>query len=150
MPIDGISTQDMINIMVAYTEGKKIEYRVKKSIADWIYDERPLWDWDNLIFREKPKEKWIDKLFVNCPIVFFDDQGITFRYKPTTNRKFRLPSIEESPKNVWLCPPDKMPDFGVKRIILRNKLNNTWENELNTALTGWNNVTAFRILEDLN
>ena len=108
----------------------------------------------------EPKEVWKSKLFENCPIMAStlvkDSDWEMFNYEGELNfYKFeemhRLPTIEESPRNVWLCPHDEKPEgFNDVQIMLRNKSNNTWDydraygEDYNSS-----EITAFMILEDL-
>ena len=110
----------------------------------------------------KPKEEWRNNLFENCYIlkIYFHE------YKEATTRLFiydslvkqemcngieyRLPTIKESPRNVWLVPHDEKPEgFDDLQIILRNKLNNTWLYDVKMDKYNVEEITAFMIMENL-
>lgn len=49
------TTKEMIEVMQAYLRGEKIEYRC--GYKDWLECRIPIWDWNNLDYRVKPKTK---------------------------------------------------------------------------------------------
>lgn len=50
-----MTTDEMIEVMKAYTEGKHIEYRATKN--DPWREAIPRWAWDNFEYRVKPEKK---------------------------------------------------------------------------------------------
>jgi len=52
-----MTTKEMIAVMQAYIDGKKIQI-ADKGCKDWEnYIGEPLWDWDTFDYRIKPEEK---------------------------------------------------------------------------------------------
>ena len=108
-------------------------------------------------WRVKPQETWKSKLFIGAPIMantlVKNSDWEMFMYSGELNfYKFsemhRLPTIKEAPKNVWLCPWDEKPEgFDEVRVMMRNKLNNTWDYEPQDTYES-EDVTAIMILED--
>lgn len=49
------TTKEMIEVMQAYLRGEEIEYRC--GYKDWLECRIPIWDWNNLDYRAKPKTK---------------------------------------------------------------------------------------------
>ena len=49
------TTREMIDVMQAYLRGEEIEYRC--GYKDWLECRIPIWDWNNLDYRVKPKTK---------------------------------------------------------------------------------------------
>ena len=45
--------KEMIEVMQAYLRGEEIEYRC--GYKDWLECRIPIWDWNNLDYRVKPK-----------------------------------------------------------------------------------------------
>ena len=105
------------------------------------------------MWRVKPQETWQGKLFEGCPVMWdglLRQYNNIYNFKDTNRHHYRLPTIKESPRNVWLCPHDKKPEgFDDVRIIFRNKLNNTWDHYSCEDRYDSNEITAFMILEDL-
>ena len=55
-----MTTQEKIEVMNAYTEGKKIQYRSKEN-GEWFdlfLMQEPAWDWASFDYRIKPEEKY--------------------------------------------------------------------------------------------
>jgi hypothetical protein len=55
------STSEMIAVMKAFEEGKKIECFNKRVTGSWVLSERPIWDWgfcDYRIAEDKPVPKF--------------------------------------------------------------------------------------------
>lgn len=50
-----MTTEEMIEVMKAYTEGKHIEFRATKN--DHWHEAVPRWDWNNYEYRVKPEKK---------------------------------------------------------------------------------------------
>lgn len=50
-----MTTEEMIEVMKAYTEGKHIEFRATKN--DSWHEAVPRWDWNNYEYRVKPEKK---------------------------------------------------------------------------------------------
>ena len=69
------------------------------------------------MFKTKPEPGELDKLFINAPVIIGDDLVTTSYYKET-KRKFRLPTVKEAPRNIWLAPWLKIP----KELIGKNVL----------------------------
>lgn len=55
-----MTTQEKIEVMKAYAEGKKIQYSNKdgKIWMDWPYSIEPSWDWFHQDYRIKPENKY--------------------------------------------------------------------------------------------
>ena len=51
------TTKEMIEVMQAYLDGEKIEYRYGRT--DWLECRIPIWDWGLRDYRVKPKKKYI-------------------------------------------------------------------------------------------
>ena len=49
------TTQEMIEVMQEYLRGKKIEYRYGNT--DWLECRVPIWNWNSIEYRVKPKQK---------------------------------------------------------------------------------------------
>ena len=49
------TTQEMIEVMQAYLRRKKIEYRYGNT--DWLECRVPIWNWNSIEYRVKPKQK---------------------------------------------------------------------------------------------
>ena len=49
------TTQEMIEVMQAYLRGEKIEYRYGNT--DWLECRVPIWNWNSIEYRVKPKQK---------------------------------------------------------------------------------------------
>ena len=56
------TTEEMISVMKAYAEGKKIETRIietrSRLLTCWVYTPEPAWDWANFDYRIKPEPKY--------------------------------------------------------------------------------------------
>lgn len=55
-----MTTQEKIEVMKAYAEGRKIQYRNKDGEfwMDWPYSIEPSWDWFHQDYRIKPENKY--------------------------------------------------------------------------------------------
>lgn len=51
-----MTTAEKAEVMIAHTLGQEIQVRVSEA-EQWIDTGNPLWDWKNLDYRVKPKEK---------------------------------------------------------------------------------------------
>ena len=49
------TTKEMIEVMQAYLRGEQIEYRYGHT--DWLECRIPIWNWNSLDYRVKPKKK---------------------------------------------------------------------------------------------
>ena len=49
------TTKEMIEVMQAYLDGEKIEY--KYGNTDWLECRVPIWNWNSIEYRVKPKQK---------------------------------------------------------------------------------------------
>lgn len=147
-----MSDKARAELMLKYFRGEcEIESNECNSTI-WKDCKYPFWNWGICDYREKKKEQWRDKLFDGAPVIL--DCSIDDRYchtKGVYSSKLmlpilRLPTVEESPRNVWLCAPNVMPEgLTGKNFILRDKANNTYRE----FFFDWELVTAFMILEDL-
>lgn len=54
------TTQEMIEVMQAYLRGEKIEYRYGNT--DWLECRVPIWNWNSIEYRVKPKQKTRSKI----------------------------------------------------------------------------------------
>ena len=131
----------------AESEDAYFEFNAEPAYDNFPVEESDLRYWRVVI---PPKEKWRDKLFKGCPVYYLNTMTID-SYFAGTKRLFKLPLIEESPRNVWLCPPDEIPEIHGLNIIFRNAINNTWGYDYDEKISEdeWRSVTAFMILEDL-
>ena len=52
-----MTTQEKIEVMQAYAEGKEIQTRCKTDMewADWVVRGEPKWNWEDLDYRIKPE-----------------------------------------------------------------------------------------------
>lgn len=55
-----MTTQEKIEVMEAYTEGKEIQVKHKADNvwADWVVYDDPEWDWNSYEYRIKPEDKY--------------------------------------------------------------------------------------------
>lgn len=55
-----MTTKEKIEVMQAYADGKKIQYRRKfcKDWLDWGGEVEPAWNWSDSQYRVKPEEKY--------------------------------------------------------------------------------------------
>lgn len=54
------TTKEMIDVMQAYVRGEEIEERYFDESKDyWVACGTPIWDWNNLDYRVKPKKKYV-------------------------------------------------------------------------------------------
>lgn len=78
-----------------------------------------------------PKKEWRTKLFVGAPIMVAEkgqnpslSEWRGASYPPFF--ELRLPTVEEAPRNVWLCPWDEMPkELNSMEILIKSTLNDT-------------------------
>ena len=109
------------------------------------------------MWQETPKEVWKSKLFKNAPLMLRHVTDGAFRpyiyinNEELASREYRLPTVEEAPLNVWLCPWDKIPkklnDF---EVILRYKIGITHGyKEYKFSDDSYDDVIAIMILGDL-
>ena len=54
------TTKEMIEVMQAYLRGEKIEYRYGNT--DWLECRVPIWNWNSIEYRVKPKQKTRTKI----------------------------------------------------------------------------------------
>ena len=125
-----------------------VEYSLKG--AAWELSLNPRWNWADTDYREKAKEKWRDKLFKGAPLTLSNRTEIRYDGYLHNSEGSRLPTLEESPKNVWLCPPDKMPEELLKTDILIRFSGRIliYENKTYTGYR-WDEAEAFMIIGDL-
>lgn len=50
-----MTTQEKIEVMQAYLDGKKIEVAAQKDLSYWIASEAPAWNWEDCVYRIKPE-----------------------------------------------------------------------------------------------
>ncbi|MBK8117407.1 MAG: hypothetical protein IPK44_24275 [Candidatus Accumulibacter sp.] len=62
-----MTPKEIINVVAAYENGKKIEYREKNSNTIWIEAIEPLWNFAALDFRVKEKEKELYQYLIHNP-----------------------------------------------------------------------------------
>ena len=90
-----MTTEEKIEVMKAYAEGKKIEWKPKgcQGWDEWIYHDDPSWNWDELDFRIKPE-------FTYRPYKDSDEMVEDFKRRAeiATNEMF-LPMIYIKSKN---------------------------------------------------
>ena len=152
-----------------YLEASKIGQQFQLHVFPWIdIDSPPIKAyWSDTLdsptlnsdlsgWRLKPKEAWKSKLFESCPIVLdvidnpLNKLIVSYVKNNVYTTSFRLPTIEEAPRNVWLCPWDKKPEgFDDVRIMCRNKLNNSWDYDPDLDDYDTFELTAIMIIEDL-
>lgn len=56
-----MTTKEKVEVMKAYAEGKKIQYKLSRSSQqwdDWTLPRDPSWNWDELDFRIKPEHTY--------------------------------------------------------------------------------------------
>lgn len=53
-----MTTEEKIEVMKAFTEGKTIQQKPYNSIDKWTDSEPPLWDWMRFDYRIKPNETY--------------------------------------------------------------------------------------------
>ena len=55
-----MTTQEKIEVMKAYAEGKEIQTRCKTDMewADWVVRGEPKWNWEELDYRIKPESTY--------------------------------------------------------------------------------------------
>lgn len=56
-----MTTKEKVEVMQAYAEGKKIQYKLSRSSQqwdDWTLPRDPSWNWDELDFRIKPEHTY--------------------------------------------------------------------------------------------
>ena len=51
------TTKEMIEIMQAYERGEQIE--IMNKFGEWIYIDKPIWNWAIFDYRVKPKPKYV-------------------------------------------------------------------------------------------
>ena len=51
------TTKEMIEVMQAYDRGEQIE--IMNKIGEWIYIDKPIWNWVIFDYRVKPKPKYV-------------------------------------------------------------------------------------------
>lgn len=51
------TTKEMIDIMQAYESGEQIE--IMNKFGEWIYIDKPIWNWAIFDYRVKPKPKYV-------------------------------------------------------------------------------------------
>ena len=54
-----MNTKEMIKIMQAFEDGKKIEYKVRKEDGAWCMVTFPIWDWWSYDYRIKKEPKYV-------------------------------------------------------------------------------------------
>ena len=99
----------------------------------------------------EPKHNELDSLFVGAPVIIGSDM-ITTPYYKETKRAFRLPTVKESPRNVWLAPPLEMPDLIDHKVLLWAKDGEIMccpEDYWPPTSVNWDNVKAIMILKEL-
>lgn len=60
---------EQIAVMQAFRNGKKIEFKRKRSDSDWLYMPQPSWDWHQIDYRvmpPKPREFWLHPVCSGC------------------------------------------------------------------------------------
>ena len=50
-------TKEMIEVMQAYERGEQIE--IMNKFGEWIYIDKPIWNWAIFDYRVKPKPKYV-------------------------------------------------------------------------------------------
>ena len=51
------TTKEMIEVMQAYDRGEQIE--IMNKFGEWIYIDKPIWNWVIFDYRVKPKPKYV-------------------------------------------------------------------------------------------
>jgi hypothetical protein len=53
-----MTTKEMVEVMLAYENGKQIQYRGKHNIRDeWLFCKHPSWNWELYEYRIKPESR---------------------------------------------------------------------------------------------
>jgi len=120
-------------------------------------DERPcIYCSINKTNRFEKKKDDLDKIFVGAPIMLCGNNSkncTNINYLSpciANNYHYRLPTLDESPRNVWLCPPLIIPNKLKKHNVLYRYSKEDVEHTLIGSILSfdWDEVEAFMILKD--
>ena len=53
-----MTTQEQIEVMQAYLDGKKIEIAAKIDLSFWVVTDTPAWNWEECVYRIKSEPKY--------------------------------------------------------------------------------------------
>lgn len=99
-----MTTQEMIDVMVAYGNGEEIEYVRVGNSSEWkTYPSgEPVWNWDSYKYRIKPKEPEMIEVFeviiphdfhesaYLIPVLLYEEKYILSTWTKT-GRSFKVP-----------------------------------------------------------
>lgn len=100
----------------------------------------------------------LDKIFINAPVMLCNNSsngciGSIFKGPcELTEYHYRLPTIEEAPKNIWLCPWLEIPEILVLHAVLLWPKNGNIRFMPKGACTknsvNWDNIVKLQIIEE--
>ena len=86
------TTKEMISVMQAYADGKKIEHNLNGLISDAWEDCTPKWDWVTYDYRIKPEPKY--RPYKNADECFVEAQKHGYWMKhPTTEERILITCV---------------------------------------------------------